>query len=255
MKFSHRFLIKVLITLSAAGLFAYGVATPVASAQDITIHETTTSTGMAGRGASGNTTQTRYISSNAMKNVSSSGLDSIIQFSEGKIITIDNSKKTYSEITFQQMNDLLAKMTATQESEENAEAMAAMRGLMGQLSDSITVTKAGPGENIAGYATEKYLIAGMLNMEIQAAPALKMPTLYYDAMKMQAAKNLMFDMNKIYDEMKKIEGTPLKTVITMKMMNMEMKTTTLVTSVEKTPIPASVFQVPAGYKLVAAKFD
>jgi hypothetical protein len=254
MRASHRFMIKAFVTMFAAGILLYGVAAPAVWAQDLTLHETTSSTGMAGRGGS-NATQTRYITSNAIKNTSSSGLDTIIQLAEGKIITIDNGKKTYSEMTVKQLNEMLAKLTSTQEGAENAEAMAAMRKMMGQVTDSIAVTKAGPGENIAGYSTEKYVISGMLNMEIWAAPDLKMPALYYDAMKMQTVKNPMFDMSKLYDEMKKIQGTPLKTVMTMKMMNMEMKTTSVVTSVEKTPIPASVFQVPAGYKLVATKFD
>jgi hypothetical protein len=253
MKFSDRFLLKVLITIFSVGLFGYGVTTSIAIAEDLTLHETTTSTGMAGRGGS-NATQTRYITSNAIKISSSSGTDTIIQLAEGKIITIDNNKKTYSEITVKQLNEMLAK-TASEGGEENAEAMAAMRKMMGQVSDTTTVTKAGAGENIAGYATEKYLISGMLNMEILAAPALKMPALYYDAMKIQVVKNPMFDMSKLYEEMKKIQGTALKTVMTMKMMNMEMKTTSVVTSVEKTPIPASIFQVPAGYKLVANKFN
>jgi len=247
-------MLKDLIIIAAVGFFLCGITTPGAWAQDLTLHETTSSTGMAGRGG-GNTTQTRYITSNAIKIASSSGSDTIIQLAEGKIITIDNGKKTYSEVTVKQLNDMLAKLTSTQENAENAEAMAAMRKMMGQVSDSITVTKAGPGENIAGYATEKYVISGMLNMEIWAAPDLKMPALYYDAMKMQAVKNPMFDMSKLYDEMKKIQGTAVKTVMTMKMMDMEMKTTSVVTSVEKTPIPASVFQVPTGYKLVATKVD
>ncbi|MBP1607970.1 MAG: hypothetical protein H6Q04_205 [Acidobacteria bacterium] len=254
MRFTQRCMLKDLIIIAAVGFFLCGITTPGAWAQDLTLHETTSSTGMAGRGG-GNTTQTRYITSNAIKITSSSGSDTIIQLAEGKIITIDNGKKTYSEVTVKQLNDMLAKLTSTQENAENAEAMAAMRKMMGQVSDSITVTKAGPGENIAGYATEKYVISGMLNMEIWAAPDLKMPALYYDAMKMQAVKNPMFDMSKLYDEMKKIQGTAVKTVMTMKMMDMEMKTTSVVTSVEKTPIPASVFQVPAGYKLVATKVD
>jgi hypothetical protein len=254
MSASHRFMIKTLVIMFAATILMYGVAAPAAWAQDLTLHETTSSTGTAGRGGS-NTTQTRYITSTAIKNTSSSGMDTIIQLAEGKIITVDNGKKTYSEMTVKQLNEMLAKLTSTQEGGQNAEAMAAMRKMMGQVSDSTTVTKAGSGENIAGYATEKYIVSGMFNMEIWAAPDLKMPALYYDAMKIQAVKNPMFDMSKLYEEMKKIQGTPLKTVITMKMMNMEMKTTSVVTSVEKTPIPASVFQVPAGYKLVATKFE
>jgi len=254
MRFSDRFFLKVLIAVFSVGLLGYGIATSVASAQDLTLHETTTSTGMGGRGAT-NLTNTRYITSNAIKMTSSSGTDTIIQLAEGKIITIDNNKKTYSEITVKQLNDMLAKLSSEQGGAENAEAMAAMRKMMGQVTEATAVTKVGAGENIAGYATDKYLISGMLNMEIYAAPDLKMPALYYDAMKMQVVKNPMFDMQKLYEEMKKIQGTPLKTVMTMKMMNMEMKTTSVVTSVEKTPIPASVFQVPAGYTLVANKLQ
>ena len=124
---------------------------------------------------------------------------------------------------------------------------------MGQAAASFTVSKQGPGEAIAGYATEKYLIQGPMEMEIWAAPDLKIPATYYDVMKLQMPANPMFDMGKLYDEMKKISGITLKSVMTMKMMNMEMKTTKVVTSVEKGSIPASVFEVPAGYKLVQAK--
>jgi len=53
-------------------------------------------------------------------------------------------------------------------------------------------------------------------MEIHAAPGLKLPALYYDAMKMRAPRNPMFDMSKLYDEMKKIKGMALKTVTTMR---------------------------------------
>jgi hypothetical protein len=246
--------LKALILLSAVGLIAIGFITPAASAQDLTLHESTTSTGMPGAEANRNITQTRYIGSKAIKNASSTGQDTIIELTEGKIINIDNNKKTYTEMTVQQLNDMLAKMTAERGGQQNEEAMAAMRKMMGQVGGSMSVTKAGPAENIAGYATEKYIVTGPIPMEILAAPALKMPAIYYDAMKMRMPPNSMFDMGKLYDEMKKIQGIPLKTVTTMKMMNMEMKTTTVVTSVEKTPIPPSVFQVPAGYKLVPNKF-
>jgi len=91
-------------------------------------------------------------------------------------------------------------------------------------------------------------------MEIHAAPDLKIPALYYDAMKMRVQRNPLFDMSKLYDEMKKIKGYALKTVMTTKMMNMVTQTTTVVTSVEKGPIPPSTFEVPAGYKLVPMKY-
>jgi hypothetical protein len=193
---------------------------------------------------------TNYFSKNAMKRAGSDGNDTIIQFDSGKIITIDNNKKTYSEMTVEQLQQMMDKATSGMAA--NKEQMDAMRKMMGQTSDSITVTKEGPGETIAGYATVKYTITGMMNMEIWAAPELKVPGLYYDAMKLRAPRNPMFDMGKMYDEFKKIDGMTLKTVMTIKMMNNEMKTTTVVDSVEKTPVPASIFAIPAGYKQVDA---
>ena len=70
-------------------------------------------------------------------------------------------------------------------------------------------------------------------MEIFAASDLKLPPAYYDVMKFRMPSMPMFDMGKMYDEMKKISGIPLKTVTTMKMMGNEMKTTKVVTSIEK----------------------
>jgi hypothetical protein len=223
--------------------------------QDITLHQTTTSSGMMGGGAR-NITSTQYCSSKAFRTSSSDGQDSIIRFDAGKIINIDNRQKTYTEFTVEQLNEMLSKLGEQPGADkEKMEQMRKMMAQMGQqMADSFSVTKAGPGETIAGYATEKYIVTGPMEMEIHAAPDLKIPALYYDVMKMRVQRNPMFDMGKLYDEMKKITGMPLKTVTTMKMMNMEMKTTTVVTSVEKEPIPASTFEVPEGYKQVPVKF-
>jgi len=135
---------------------------------------------------------------------------------------------------------------------KDAEQVEAVRKMLGQT-NAVSVTKIGPGGTIAGYTTEKYLVTGPLQMEIWSAPKLKVPALYYDALKMSIARNPVFDMGRMYDEMKKITGMTLKSVITIKLMNMEIKTTTVVTAVEKGPIPASTFAVPADYKAAPAK--
>jgi hypothetical protein len=219
--------------------------------QDLTMHSTTTSSGMMGRGG-GSSTGTDYLSKNAIKTSSSDGTDSIIRFDTQKLITIDNKKKTYSEITFQELQDMINKVGAAA-GQMNDEDMAMMKKMMGQMATSFSVAKVGPGETIAGYATEKYLLKGPIEAEISAASDLKMPATYYDVMKFQMPSMPMFDMGKMYEEMKKISGFPLKTVTTMKMMGNEMKTTKVVTSIEKGAIPASVFEIPAGYKRVEAK--
>jgi len=240
-----------LMILALTLVLAIGGQVSSAFGQDLILHQTTTSPGMRG-GAPRTTTSTHYLSSKAMKIVSSDGHDSIIQFDTGKIITIDNKQKTYTEMTIEQLNQMLSKQTA--EMGMDKEKLEQMRKMMGTTSDSFSVTKVGAGETIAGYATEKYLVKGPMEMEIHAAPDLKLPTLYYDAMKMRMQRTPLFDMSKLYDEMKKIKGYVLKTVTTTRMMNMEMKSATVVTSVEKGSIPASTFEVPAGYKEVPMKF-
>ena len=60
-------------------------------------------------------------------------------------------------------------------------------------------------------------------------------------------------MKKLYEEYKKIKGVPLKSVSNTKMMGQSMTSTTLVTAVDKSRIPASTFEVPAGFKLVPMK--
>ena len=249
---THGALSLSLLSLLLTVLYLVPGANTQIFAQDVTLHETTTSSGMMGRGAT-NTTSATYISSNAMKITSSDGNDVIIRIDSGKIISIDNNKKTYSEMTFQQLQAMFDKISA--EMGKNQEQMEAMKKMMGQMSADFAVTKEGPGETIAGYSTEKYLLKGPMEMELWAAPDLKVPAQYYDAMKLRMPRNPMFDMGKMFDEMKKINGMALKNITTMKMMNMEMKTTKIVTSVDKSTIPASTFEVPAGYKLIPNNFD
>lgn len=219
--------------------------------QGVTITQTVNSSGMMGKGG-GTSTTTLYFSGNAMKQSSSDGTDSIIRFDQSKLISIDNKKKTYSEMTFQQLQDAVNK--AGSGSGMDADQMAAVKKMMGQTAAPASVTDQGPGETIAGYKTEKYLVTGPMEMQIWAAPDLKVPVAYYDALRIRVPPNPMFDMGKMYDELKKINGWPMKNVTTMRMMNMSTTTTTEVTSVVKGAIPPSTFDVPAGYKLVQEKF-
>jgi hypothetical protein len=211
---------------------------------DLTLHQTETSSG--GRGGERNTTSTMYLSGSVMRRNSSDGNDVILKLDEGKMVLIDNNKKTWSEVTFQELQAMMDKATGGQDMPP--EALAAMRKMMGNQSTEVSLTRTGPGENIAGYATEKYLLKGPMEMEIWAAPDLKVPTQYYDAIKARLPRNPMFDLGKIYDEMKKMNGYPVKQVSTMKIMGTETRTTMVVTAVDKGAIPKSTFDVPAGYK-------
>ncbi len=244
------------ITILGLAIFglvaASGLIQPAAAqlsslmSQGLTMNETSTANGKT-------TTSTSYFSGNATKRSSADGQDSIVRFDQEKIVTVDHKKKTYSEITFQQLQDLLNKATAAMSQGTEAQ-MAAIKKMMGGSSAPLTVTKQGPGETIAGYATEKYLVTGPIEMEIWAAPELKLPAAYYDAIKMRLPANPVLDMGKMYDAFKQINGMAMKSVVKMKVMSMSITTATEVTSVQKGAIPPATFEVPAGYKLVQEKF-
>jgi hypothetical protein len=203
---------------------------------------------MMGQGG-GTITSTEYYSKNAMRTNQSDGNDTIIQFDSQMIIAIDNNKKTYSEMTFAQLEQSLSKLGEQLGAQmgSNPEELKGVLKMMGITDTSLSVTKVGPGETIAGYATDKYVIKGPVEMAIMAATDLKIPAAYYDVLKMRMPSIPMLDLKKMFDEMKKIEGFPLKMVQRMKVMNMEMESTKVVTSIEKGAIPESVFEIPEGY--------
>ncbi len=221
------------------------------SGQGLTITQTTTSSGAMGQGG-GSSTETVYFGANAIKQASADGKDFIMLFDQAKVITVDNNRKTYSEMTFQEMQQALDKAFAGLG--EDRQAMEAMKKMMGRSGAPVAVTKEGAGGTIAGYPTEKYRITGPVEMEIWAAPDLKVPVAYYDSLPLRMPPNPMFDARELSKAYKQIEGWPMKTVLNIRMMGMSMTTTTEVTSVRKGAVPAATFAVPAGYKLVQEKF-
>ncbi len=236
---------KWIAVAAFAGAMAFAPATLFA--QDITLHGTRTQP----RGPEVATTS--YFTSAAIRQTTADGNETIIRLDAKKIIALDNKKKTYSEMTFDQLQKMTAAATASMDNLP-PEAQAQMKKLMGGAGGDVSVTPMGAGETIAGYATQKYHITmGSIDMEMSVAPSLVLPPVYYDVMKALAPANPMFDMKKMYEEFKKIKGTPLKTVTNMKMMGQSTTTTELVTSVDKGAIPGSVFDVPAGYKQMQMK--
>jgi hypothetical protein len=212
----------------------------------LTLTETITANGKP-------STATSYFSGSAIKNSSAAGQDSIIRFDQRKFVSVDNKKKTYTEITFDELEQMMDKAGAMMN--QNPEAMAALQKMMGGgNAKPLTVTKQGPGGTIAGYATEKYLVTGPFDMEIWAAPELKVPATFYDAQRLRIPANPIFDMGKMFEALKQVNGWAMKTTMKMRMMGRDIETTTEVTSVQKGAVPASTFDVPAGYKQVKEKF-
>jgi hypothetical protein len=235
-------------TVAAALASAIVLAPGMLLAQDVTLRGTTITvtdfaahSRMAFLDKGRETPTTLYISQMATRSSMGEGMEVIIRLDAKKMFIIDNKKKTYSEMTFDEME----KRTAGAGKENPPpEAAAQMKPMMG--SGEVTVTPLGPGETIAGYATEKYhaTMGAEMEVDLWMAPALAMPAAFYDAMKSLMPADPMFD------EYKKIGGMQLKSVSTMKVGGHPITTSMVVTSVDKAPIPAATFDVPAGYKVV-----
>jgi len=224
------------ILTSACGLWG-------SSQEGITLSQKTTSTGGPGQGGN-STTSTVYFREDAMREIQEKGQDFIISFQTGLLILIDHDNKTYSESSLEDLQRLIDEV-----GQEQPEGMEMMRQMMGGKGGEVTVEKLGPGEEIAGFSTEKYRITSPpMEFVIWAAPELKVPSVYYDTLKVRRAKNPLFDMSKMLEAFKQVNGYSLKTEMTMSMMGMNMKSSTEVTKVERGPIPDSQFEVPTGYR-------
>jgi len=214
-------------------------------AEDATIlHKVQKTDGVMGQKGQESTSVT-YLSSDAIYEKSSAGNDFLIRFEGGSVLSINNKEKKYSEYTFEELNNALA--SAGGDSEENKEAQAMMKKMMGNMTKEAKLEKIGPAENIAGYSTVKYeLTMSPMLITIWAAPDLPMPDAYFDNMKLTAAKNPMFDLSAMFDSFKQIDGVGMKTETVFTMMGMTVKTREEVVKVEKGSFPEVT--VPAGYK-------
>ena len=213
------------------------------SAEDLTVTSKVTIGGRSGTG-------TQYLT--ASKSKSSDGeTDTIIDFPTGQMTFIEHKSKTYWETSLEEMS---AYMDRLYRDVKDNPMLASMFG----GSDTVSVAKGKGSRTIAGYACDDYTLKMGENFvfEICAAPALQPPPQYYEGRKLSYAA--MGPMGKrfaaMFDEMKKIKGFPLASDMDADMGMVKMQVTSEATEVKKGAIPASTFDVPAGYKKKASPF-
>jgi len=193
--------------------------------------------------------------------------DMIFEYGAGKITSIDHKKKEYSEVTLAEMEAQMQKMSAEMEkaSAQLQNLPPAVREKMEKMmgGGAVVVTKGGT-RKVAGYDTQEYTIAMGTSMKSQTwnTTALQLPVPEADLKKFMSfagamgpmAQNPMFKgLAKVADEMKKIQGFSLARTTEFQMMGKGTTTTSEAIEVKQGPVPASVFDIPAGYKLVDSK--
>jgi hypothetical protein len=229
------FSMRSLVLRAAAGTAAL-LAPALVAAEDLTV----VSRVSTGKGEP--TTATTYMTADKFR-TSDPDSDTII-FADGRMIFVNHKKKEYSETSAAEISAFFAQMEAQLAGNPMMEKM------MGKIG-TVQVTKGAGTRKIAGYDTQQYTLtmAEDLRFELWAAPALGAARQYIAAQK--AAYAAMGPMGrrfeKVFEQMEQIQGYPLATSMSSKMMTKTLERTSEATEVKKGPIPASAFEVPAGY--------
>jgi len=207
-----------------------------------------------------------YIKSDRMKTEDLTNKTAIIVRLDKELIwNMDHNQKTYSEVTFAELEELSQQQAAAmKESQEQMEEMKKMlesmppeqRAMMEkqmqqamQMQDAMSeppeVTKTGKKSKILGYDCEQYRFKwGAMTWDMwvsdQIVPDIDFSRFYQG---FEVAKPMM-------EELAKIKGFPLKTIIMTGVAGTTSKNTSEVTKVSTKTISNSEFELPQGYRQV-----
>jgi len=181
-------------------------------------------------------------------------MSTIIRLDKNIMYMVDHNKKTYSEMPFSGLNDLISSSLAKSDlsKEEQAEAKKFMGFAKSMMKVEVKVTDTGETKKIKAWNCRKYLMTTKVMMtsstsEIWATEDIKLNadlfrTLGFSLM----AKQPGFD--KAFEEMKKIKGISVLTTSTSSVMGAKVKSTQELLEVKEARPPAGIYEVPAGYK-------
>lgn len=228
-------------------LLAALVALP-ALAGDLTITYKAKTKGPMGMNSEG--IQIHYYSMKYQKTVDEAAkTDMLVDYEKGVFYSIRHKDKKIELTTFDDM--VAIGQAAAKRLEAMGNMPAFMRNMMGGGEDGeINVEQAGT-ETVAGRSCKKYKLSmGKLVDDLSVDPTLKPPINPQAFAKFQKLRGNLFQgpsseaMRKLYDELSRIKGLPLKTHM---VGFMGIDAATEATEVKTTDIPASTFALPEEY--------
>src|SRR5450631_640599 len=243
-----------LMVLALTTFAATGTASVACMADDLTMVSNVTTNGKPAG------TQTSYISSDHIRHSESTGNDVIIDLKNGAMTNIDGKKKTYYVVTKEDMQAVQAAMAARMNDPKMKQAMAMMQGMSSSMASSTEVKKTGVTRKVAGYACEEWVITmgGMMSMTECVTNDLKYPVQSWAALadfQESMRKSMSFGPSAksgadYAEKMKSIKGFPVATSSIVDVGVVKTTTTSEVTEVSRSAIPASTWDVPAGFTRV-----
>lgn len=212
------------------------LATPVL-ADDLTVVSKVTTRGKT-------TTATNYLTEQRVR-YSDGQSDVLVDFGAERYVLIDHKKKTWSEITFAELHEMMAEAARMFD-----EMPPMVTKMLGDITDA-KVEKLGGSREIAGYRCNEYRVTlgTKISYELCAAPDLDPPMNYYEARKMGnlALGPMASRMTKLYDAMAAIDGYPIATDMDMEMMGINVDVDQEATDIRHS-VPTDAFDIPSSYK-------
>ena len=234
-------------TLSAL-LFA-GTA---AASDDLTIVSKHTLNGKPGG------TSTSYLASDHVRMAQDGTHEIMIDLNTGLMTTLDGAKKTYFTTTKQDMEQFAARMQEKMNDPEMKKGMEMMGKMSEGMAGSMDVKKTGETRKVAGFSCDEWVITmnEFTTMKECVTSELQFPTRAFDAYKdySESMRKMMSSFGamaksgaELAEKMKAMKGYPVASSMKMDVMGQTTTTETEVIEVRKGSIPASTWEIPAGY--------
>ena len=214
-------------------------------------------------------TSTSYLASDHVRMAREDGHETIVDLKTGVMTTLDGKKKTYYTITKQDMEQFKVKMQEKMNSPEMKKSQEAMKNMtpeqrkqmesfMGGMAGSFDVKKTGATRKIAGYSCEEWTITmGTLSKTKECVTTeLQYPARAWDTYKdfAESMKNMMSAFGpmaksgaEMAEKLKDMKGFPLAASTAIDVMGNKTTTESEVIEVRRGSIPASAWEIPAGY--------
>lgn len=205
-----------------------------------------------------------YISAERVRMSQPEGSDILFDLTTGDMTVIDRNKKQYWVMTKSDWDAIAAKMKEVSNSPEMKnlppEVREKMQAMMGGMM-AVNVEKTGNKRKVAGYNCDEYTVTiGQFSKTTECVTnELKLPTNVWarytefrDRLKTIAsamgpmAKNI----ESMQEQLKKVQGFPIQSTTTVSIMGRTSTSTSELESVKEGAIPASAWQIPAGYTKV-----
>jgi hypothetical protein len=202
----------------------------------------------------GNTTN--YLSENHAR-MEQRGHDVIIDVKSGTMTILDNRKKTWYAVTKADTDELNARMKEKMSSPEAKKGMEAMQGMTSAMASNIEVKKTGNSRKVGSYSCDEWEITmnAMTTMKECVTSEVKFPAHAYEAFRKFGASMSGASPfapaakagESLGEKMAAIKGYPVATSMVIDVMGNKTTTTSEVIEISHAAIPASTWEVPAGY--------